>query len=1400
MERARPADDELARLLGQSPAIEAVRASIRRVVARRPEAQRLPPVLLQGETGTGKGLVASILHRMGPRADGSFVDVNCAAIPETLIEAELFGFERGAFTDARQAKPGLFQTAHGGTIFLDEIGLLPEPLQAKLLKVLEERVVRRLGSTRNEPADAWIISATNADLAEAVQQRRFRADLYHRLAVLTLTLPPLRARGADIALLSERFLEQACADYRLPVKRFSGDAQARLVAYTWPGNVRELANVVERVVLLAEGSVITGDALAALEERPARAVAVASTIRDPAGAPVTHDQAMRQHYLAVLEQTGWNVSRAAALLEITRNTLRARIERFGLQRPGRGTAGPRPPASVPRPASPSEEAPEPASAGASPRAAPARAEPRTIRWERRWVTFVRALVGTPDEPDDPWLQNRGLDLAVEKVLGFGGRLETLSQTSVGASFGLEPIDEAPRRAALAALAIQKALRRLPNGIGQSRGVRIALHTSEQTIGRVAGTHQISRGAADETSPVLEALLHAADPDSVLVSSAAEPFLFRRFRLEPVPGSGGSRPSGYRLLDPQTTSLGLQWRGTRFVGRRQERDLLRSRWESAVRGQGQVVGLVGEPGVGKSRLLWEFTRGQDIQPGLLLETSSMAISRGTPYLPVIDLLKAYFDLEGEDAETIRRRVTEKVLSLDEGLAGTLPALLSLLDVPSPDGWDALAPRERRARTLDAVKRLLLRESRRRPVLLVFEDTHWVDSETQAVLDTLVDALGSARMLLLVAYRPEYQHRWGNKSAYTQLRVDPLPHEDAGALLRGLVGEREHEETFETLRRLLMEWTEGNPFFLEESVRALVETEALAGELGAYRLVKPVRSVQVPGTVEELLAARIDRRPAEEKRLLQLAAVVGKDVSLPVLARVAGLPVESLEAQLQELQAAEFLHEKADSAEPQFTFRHALTHEAAYGTLLESDRRTIHVLVLEAMEALYAPRLQEHVEALGHHALRGGQWDKAVDYLRRAGAKAFGRSTNREAVSYLEEALTALRKLPADQQPPGLAVDLRFELRNALQPLGEFQAMRQYLLEAQEAAAALGDPRRLGRAAAYLADHFRLTGEHARAIEWGERAHDIAAGLGDLALEVNATTYLGQIHLIRGDYRRAIPFFERNIAKLVGDLAAERFGTPQPASVHNRTCLTWCLAEVGEFTAGVAHGEKNVQFAESLGQPSPLVTAYAGIGYLRVLRGDAEQAVAILEPAVRLARDAERPLWFPRVASGLGHAYALVGRIPEAIALVEEALGRALTMRLVNGRSLMQGILADARRRAGQVDLAAELGREALRLAQDQEERGHEAWIRLVLGLIALEQGDPAAREMAVEHLGASLEAASARGMRPLMAQGHLALGRAYPRATDRADAERHLGKAVVLLAEMEMRRWLPEANAALRALG
>src|SRR2546428_3011910 len=374
-------------LLGKSPGVEAIRERVARLLERQQDARRLPPVLIEGETGTGKGLLARLIHRSGPRPDGPFVDVNCAAIPETLLEAEMFGFERGAFTDARRAKPGLFQAAHRGTIFLDEVGLLSEGLQAKLLKVLEERSVRRLGSTRDEPIDVWILTATNEDPRAAIQGRRFREDLYHRLAVLTLPPPPLRARGDDILLLAEHYPGRACADYGVSPKTLGPGARPAPRPYPAPGNVRELANLMERVALLSSESEMT----AVMLGLPPVATAVSSA-PPAAGVGRSPRCAVRDRVAEVLRQTSWNISCTAALLGISRNTLRARIEKYDLRSGEAPASAPPPPRPERRPA---HAAPAPAAVPAPPPPPPPPPEAPPLQWGRRPVTLLRPAAPPP---------------------------------------------------------------------------------------------------------------------------------------------------------------------------------------------------------------------------------------------------------------------------------------------------------------------------------------------------------------------------------------------------------------------------------------------------------------------------------------------------------------------------------------------------------------------------------------------------------------------------------------------------------------------------------------------------------------------------------------------------------------------------------------------------------------------------------------------------------------------------------------------------------------------------------------------------------------------------------------------------------------------------------------------
>jgi tetratricopeptide (TPR) repeat protein len=734
-----------------------------------------------------------------------------------------------------------------------------------------------------------------------------------------------------------------------------------------------------------------------------------------------------------------------------------------------------------------------------------------------------------------------------------------------------------------------------------------------------------------------------------------------------------------------------------------------------------------------------------------------------------------------------------LGLDEALRSILPAVLALLDVPVDEAdWQRLDPSQRRQRTLEAVTRLLLRESQVQPVLLVFEDLHWIDAETQALLDSLVESLPTARLLLLVNYRPEYQHGWGSKTYYTQLRLDPLPPANAEELLAALLG---HEPPLMSLKQVLIERTEGNPFFLEESVRTLVETGVLVGEPGAYRLPQALPTIQVPATVQVVLAARIDRLPAEEKRLLQTAAVIGTEVPLPLLQAIAEVPEAALHRGLAHLQAAEFLYEIRLFPECEYTFKHALTHEVAYGSLLQERRRALHARIVEVLEELAGDRVAELVERLAYHALRGEVWDKALAYCRQAGEKAMVRSAYREAVGYFEQALSALAHQPETRDTHEQAIDLRLALRSALYPAGNAGRILAVLREAEALTEALDDHHRLGQVLLFLSQHFYHRGAYDQAIAAGQRVLAFATAGRDAVLHARANYYCGLAYEAQTDYRQAIDCFGEIVAALEGARRYERFGqTTLPAAV-SRANSAGCHAELGMFTEGRALGDEGLRIAEAAAHPVSLMIALWGMGLLALRQGDLQRALPLLERAVGICQDADLPGWFPRMAAPLGAAYTLAGRVADALPLLTQAMAQTTATARVDFQARCRLPLGEVQLVAGHLEEAQTLAKRALTHARQHQEHGHQAYALRLLGEIAA-QREPPEHERAEAHFRHALALAEALGMRPLQAHCHRGLGTLYAMTGQRAQARTELSIAIELYRTMDMTFWLPQAEAGL----
>jgi class 3 adenylate cyclase/tetratricopeptide (TPR) repeat protein len=1035
-----------------------------------------------------------------------------------------------------------------------------------------------------------------------------------------------------------------------------------------------------------------------------------------------------------------------------------------------------------------------------------------LEGERKQVTVLFAdlkgsmeLLADRDPEEARKLLDPVLERMMEAVHHYEGTVNQVMGDGIMALFGapLAHEDHAVR-ACYAALRMQRRVALYADEIQRAGGtpvqIRVGLNSGAVVVRAIGSDLRMDYTAVGQTTHLAARMEQMAKPGSVLITGETLNLAEGHVQVRPlgaIPVKGletpipvyeltGSVPARSRFQASAARGL------TRFVGRERELQQLGQALDRAGAGHGQAVAVVGEAGLGKSRLVWEFTRSHRTHGWLVLESGSVSYGKATPYLPVIDLLKSYFRIQERDGpREIRERVAGKLLMLDRALEPLLTPLLALLDVPVDDAtWDALDPPQRRQRTLDAVKRLLLRESQVQPLLVLFEDLHWIDAETQALLDGLIESLPTARLLLLVNYRPEYQHAWGRKTYYLPLRIDPLPPESAEELLHALLGE---DQLLEPLKRALIERTEGNPFFLEESVRALVETQVLVGERGAYRMAKAPASWQIPATAQAILAARIDRLASEDKRLLQAASVIGKDVPFALLQAIADVPEESLRRGLADLQAAEFLYETSLFPDLEYTFKHALTHEVTYGGLLQERRRELHARIVDAIETHHRDRLGGEIERLAHHALRGDLGEKAVHYLRQAGLKAAARSAPQDARGWFEQALGALEALPESPSTLEQAFEIRLELRPVLNQLGEIRRVLERLREAEALAERLNDDRRRGRVGAFVTMAHNDLGELDDALVTGTRALAIAGRLGDLSLRILTTTCLHDAHYHRGEYERVVELATDNLAALPADWVYEYFGLAAPPSVYDHSWLAMSLAQLGRFIEATTHEAEAIRLAQPTQHASTVGWAHLAAGTLRLLKGDWSKARALIDHWIAVVRTGNVVFQLPAAIASSAWALAQLGEASEALSRLREGqplLERQAASGIVFIHGWAYHALGRAALRLGRLDEARRLGDRAIESSPGHH--GFAAHARHLLGDIATHP-DRFDAQSGEAHYREALALAEPRGMRPLVAHCHLGLGRLYRRTGDSAKAQEHLTTARAMYREMDMGFYLAQAD-------
>jgi predicted ATPase len=862
--------------------------------------------------------------------------------------------------------------------------------------------------------------------------------------------------------------------------------------------------------------------------------------------------------------------------------------------------------------------------------------------------------------------------------------------------------------------------------------RIGINTGEVVVRTVETGGKVEYTPIGHTANLASRLQTVAPPGSIVVSEYTWSLVEGYFELRPlgpVPVRGISEPINvYEVtgLGPLRTHFQLSARRglTRFVGRERELEQMKHALELARSGHGQLVAIVAEAGTGKSRLVYELKATLPAECKVL-EAYSVSHGKASAWLPVLDLLRGYFAIQdADDAASRREKVRAGLSSLDPGLSVTASYLCGLLGIQeSPDPLAQMDPQIRRQRTLDAIRRIFLRESLNQPVVVIFEDLHWIDAQTQALLDLLTDSISNSRVLLLVNYRPEYRHAWTNKTYYSQFRLDPLHGEGAAAMLAALLGD---SPELAPLKRLIAERTGGNPFFIEEIVKALFDEGALMRN-GAVKVTRSLSQLRLPPTVQGILAARIDRQPGEHKQLLQTLAVMGRESSLVLIRKVASLADTELQQMLADLQAGEFIFEQPAATGVEYVFKHALTQEVAYNSLLIERRKLLHERAAQALESLFAQHLDDHLDKLAQHYSHSDNVDKAVEYLRRVGEQAMQRCALPEAISGFNSAVNLLQKQLDSPERMRRELHLQLALGQTLIPVKGWAAaeVEGAFIRGRELCEQLGDAQGLFRALMGLWAVYYLRGVLPPAYELAKELWRMAQAAQDSEPVFAARIALGDTLFSMGELLRAREQFEEIVSLYHFEIHSQLVHKTVGLVDYGVSALSFAadtLDLLGYPEQALRRSHEALALANALSHPHSVVFAWGYACGPREVRRDLIALQEAIENVTALSAQHGFTDFIPSATIHRGSLLVQQGSTEQGISLIKQGVAAYQASGMELYRPIQLCLIAQAYILLGRFDDASMTLSEALYLVDQHDERCWEPEVHRFKGELLLKRGD------------------------------------------------------------------------------